>query len=81
VYPSEPVGNVKNSQIKAERIVCAECGEGLNFRREIVRAGIVLLRLWVRAILPNCYKLWGSLPGAYQGASTRRRKPAPDQCK
>jgi formylmethanofuran dehydrogenase subunit E len=27
---------------KAERIVCAECGEGINFRREIVRNGRVL---------------------------------------
>ena len=27
---------------KAERIVCAECGEGINFRREIVHNGRVL---------------------------------------
>jgi formylmethanofuran dehydrogenase subunit E len=27
---------------KAERIVCAECGEGINFRREVVRDGRVL---------------------------------------
>jgi len=27
---------------KAERIVCAECGEGINFRREVVREGRVL---------------------------------------
>jgi formylmethanofuran dehydrogenase subunit E len=27
---------------KGERIVCAECGEGINFRREIVRDGRVL---------------------------------------
>ena len=27
---------------KAERIVCAECGEGINFRREIVHKGRVL---------------------------------------
>jgi formylmethanofuran dehydrogenase subunit E len=27
---------------KAERIVCAECGEGINFRREIVHDGRVL---------------------------------------
>ena len=27
---------------KSERIVCAECGEGINFRREIVRDGRVL---------------------------------------
>jgi formylmethanofuran dehydrogenase subunit E len=27
---------------KAERIVCAECGEGINFRREIVHHGRVL---------------------------------------
>jgi formylmethanofuran dehydrogenase subunit E len=27
---------------KGERIVCAECGEGINFRREVVRDGRVL---------------------------------------
>ena len=27
---------------KGERIVCAECGEGINFRREVVREGRVL---------------------------------------
>jgi len=27
---------------KGERIVCAECGEGINFRRELVRDGRVL---------------------------------------
>jgi formylmethanofuran dehydrogenase subunit E len=26
---------------KGERIVCADCGEGINFRREVVRGGIV----------------------------------------
>jgi formylmethanofuran dehydrogenase subunit E len=29
---------------KGERIVCAECGEGINFRREVVREGRVLCR-------------------------------------
>jgi formylmethanofuran dehydrogenase subunit E len=29
---------------KAERIVCAECGEGINFRREVLRDGRVLCR-------------------------------------
>jgi len=29
---------------KGERIVCAECGEGINFRRELVRHGRVLCR-------------------------------------
>jgi formylmethanofuran dehydrogenase subunit E len=29
---------------KGERIVCAECGEGINFAREIVRNGRVLCR-------------------------------------
>jgi formylmethanofuran dehydrogenase subunit E len=29
---------------KAERIVCAECGEGINFRREVEREGRVLCR-------------------------------------
>jgi formylmethanofuran dehydrogenase subunit E len=29
---------------KGERIVCAECGEGINFRREVVRDGRVLCR-------------------------------------
>ena len=29
---------------KGERIVCAECGEGINFHREIVRDGRVLCR-------------------------------------
>src|ERR1700683_3008876 len=29
---------------KSERIVCAECGEGINFRREVVRDGRVLCR-------------------------------------
>jgi formylmethanofuran dehydrogenase subunit E len=29
---------------KGERIVCAECGEGINFRREVLRDGLVLCR-------------------------------------
>ncbi|MGD0467804.1 MAG: FmdE family protein [Terriglobales bacterium] len=29
---------------KGERIVCAECGEGINFRREVVRDGRVLCK-------------------------------------
>lgn len=29
---------------KGERIVCAECGEGINFRREVRREGKVLCR-------------------------------------
>jgi formylmethanofuran dehydrogenase subunit E len=29
---------------KGERIVCAACGEGINFRREVVRDGKVLCR-------------------------------------
>jgi formylmethanofuran dehydrogenase subunit E len=29
---------------KGDRIVCAECGEGINFRREVVRDGHVLCR-------------------------------------
>jgi formylmethanofuran dehydrogenase subunit E len=29
---------------KGERIVCAECGEGVNFRREVLREGRVLCR-------------------------------------
>src|ERR1700678_4805296 len=29
---------------KSERIVCAECGEGINFRREVVRGGRVLCK-------------------------------------
>jgi len=29
---------------KGERIVCAECGEGINFRREVVRHGQILCR-------------------------------------
>ncbi len=29
---------------KGERVVCAECGEGINFRREVVRDGRVLCR-------------------------------------
>ena len=29
---------------KGERIVCAECGEGINFRREVVRDGRILCR-------------------------------------
>jgi formylmethanofuran dehydrogenase subunit E len=29
---------------KGERIVCAKCGEGINFRREVVRDGRVLCR-------------------------------------
>jgi formylmethanofuran dehydrogenase subunit E len=29
---------------KGERIVCAECGEGINFRREVMRGGRVLCR-------------------------------------
>jgi formylmethanofuran dehydrogenase subunit E len=32
---------------KGERIVCAECGEGINFRREVVRDGKVLCRACV----------------------------------
>jgi formylmethanofuran dehydrogenase subunit E len=29
---------------KGERIVCAECGEGINFRREVLRDGCVLCK-------------------------------------
>jgi formylmethanofuran dehydrogenase subunit E len=29
---------------KAERIVCAECGEGINFKREVVREGKTMCR-------------------------------------
>ncbi len=29
---------------KGERVVCAECGEGINFRREVRRAGRILCR-------------------------------------
>jgi formylmethanofuran dehydrogenase subunit E len=29
---------------KSERIVCAECGEGINFRREVLRDGRMLCR-------------------------------------
>ncbi len=29
---------------KGERVVCAECGEGINFRREVVRGGRTLCR-------------------------------------
>jgi formylmethanofuran dehydrogenase subunit E len=29
---------------KGDRIVCAECGEGINFRREVVRDGRVLCK-------------------------------------
>jgi formylmethanofuran dehydrogenase subunit E len=29
---------------KGERVVCAECGEGINFRREVVRDGQVLCK-------------------------------------
>ena len=29
---------------KGDRIVCAECGEGINFRREVVRDGKILCR-------------------------------------
>src|ERR1700721_2721792 len=29
---------------KGERIVCAECGEGINFRREVIRNGRVLCK-------------------------------------
>jgi formylmethanofuran dehydrogenase subunit E len=29
---------------KGPRVVCAECGEGINFRREVVRAGRTLCR-------------------------------------
>jgi formylmethanofuran dehydrogenase subunit E len=32
---------------KGERIVCAECGEGINFRREVVRDGRVLCKACV----------------------------------
>ena len=32
---------------KGERIVCAECGEGINFRREVEREGRVLCRACV----------------------------------
>jgi formylmethanofuran dehydrogenase subunit E len=29
---------------KAPRVVCAQCGEGVNFRREVVREGCSLCR-------------------------------------
>src|SRR6202522_3366064 len=34
---------------KGERIVCAECGEGINFRREVMRGGRVLCKACSRA--------------------------------
>jgi formylmethanofuran dehydrogenase subunit E len=36
---------------KGERIVCAECGEGINFRREVLRDGRVLCK----ACAGECY--------------------------
>jgi formylmethanofuran dehydrogenase subunit E len=36
---------------KSDRIVCAECGEGINFRRELVRDGRVLCK----ACAGECY--------------------------
>ena len=36
---------------KGERIVCAECGEGINFRREVVRDGPCLPSLRRRKVL------------------------------
>jgi formylmethanofuran dehydrogenase subunit E len=36
---------------KGERIVCAECGEGINFRREVMRDGRVLCK----ACAGECY--------------------------
>ncbi len=36
---------------KGDRIVCAECGEGINFRREVLRAGRVLCK----ACAGDCY--------------------------
>jgi len=36
---------------KGDRIVCAECGEGINFRREVRRAGRVLCK----ACAGDCY--------------------------
>jgi formylmethanofuran dehydrogenase subunit E len=36
---------------KGDRIVCAECGEGINFRREVMRAGRVLCK----ACAGDCY--------------------------
>jgi formylmethanofuran dehydrogenase subunit E len=29
---------------KGERIVCAQCGEGINFQKEIRRDGVILCR-------------------------------------
>jgi formylmethanofuran dehydrogenase subunit E len=29
---------------KGERVVCAECGEGINFRREVMRDGVALCK-------------------------------------
>ncbi|MGH9814369.1 MAG: TraR/DksA C4-type zinc finger protein, partial [Candidatus Acidiferrales bacterium] len=29
---------------KAPRVVCAQCGEGINFKREVLREGRVLCR-------------------------------------
>src|SRR5262249_18920525 len=29
---------------KADRIICAQCGEGINFRREVLRKGKTLCR-------------------------------------
>ena len=43
---------------KGERIVCAECGEGINFRREVLRDGRVLVPVLLgRAILPRPVRL------------------------
>ena len=36
---------------KAERVICAECGEGINFHREVLREG----RMICRACAGECY--------------------------
>ncbi len=36
---------------KAPRVVCARCGEGINFRREVIREGVALCR----ACAGECY--------------------------
>ena len=42
--PLEGIGPEDLPGYKAPRVVCAECGEGVNFKREVVRDGRTLCR-------------------------------------
>jgi formylmethanofuran dehydrogenase subunit E len=54
------VGPEEMPGYKGERIVCAECGEGINFKREVVRDGQTLCKACAGE------RYWEPVPGAHE---------------